>query len=134
MMQQTAPTSTTVTKGVRIIVRSRYVPEHSLPLIKRYTFTYSVRIENEGKRPVRLRSRHWIISDGEGKVQDMRGPGVVGEQPLLAPGEHFEYTSRCILQTPSGQMHGSYQMEAAGGTMFDALIAPFALLPPYALN
>lgn len=134
MTQQAEPTSTTVTNGIRIVVRSRFVPDDSLPLIKRYTFTYSVRIANEGKRPVRLRSRHWIISDGQGKVQEVRGPGVVGEQPLLAPGQYFPYSSRCILQTPSGRMHGSYRMEAPGGAMFDAFISPFALVPPYALN
>jgi ApaG protein len=81
-----------------------------------------------------LRSRHWIITDAAGKVDEVRGPGVIGQQPLLRPGEHFEYASACILETPSGQMRGTYRMQSADGSTFDAVIAPFLLSPPFALN
>ena len=126
--------SIAITDGIRVIVRSRYLPEQSLPIAKRYVFAYSVRIANEGTRAARLRSRHWIVTDAEGKVDEVRGPGVVGEQPLLRPGEHFEYTSGCALGTPSGEMRGSYQMETADGGTFDAVIAPFLLAPPHSIN
>ena len=97
-------------------------------------FAYTVRIDNEGAETAQLRSRHWIITDGDGRVEEVRGPGVVGQQPLLKPGEHFEYTSGCVLQTPRGQMHGTYQMVRDGGATFDATIAPFDLALPYSLN
>ncbi|MGD0679077.1 MAG: Co2+/Mg2+ efflux protein ApaG [Polyangiaceae bacterium] len=126
--------STAVTYGIRVIVRCRYVPELSLPMAKRYVFAYSIRIANEGKRPAQLRNRHWIITDGLGKVEEVRGPGVVGKQPLLQPGEHFEYTSGCVLETPTGQMHGTYQMHCLDGQVFDAVVAPFVLAPPHSLN
>jgi ApaG protein len=126
--------STAITDGIRISVEPQYVAEQSSPRARRYVFAYTVRIENEGTEPAQLRSRHWIITDGDGRVEEVRGPGVVGQQPLLNPGEHFEYTSGCVLQTPRGQMRGTYQMVRQGGSTFDATIAPFDLVLPYSLN
>jgi ApaG protein len=127
-------TSTAVTEGIRITVRSSYVPEQSLPLAQRYVFAYTVRIVNEGSEPAQLRTRHWIITDGTGKVEEVRGTGVVGHQPQLRPGEHFEYTSGCVLQTLRGEMRGTYQMHRPDGRIFDAVIAPFLLALPHSLN
>jgi ApaG protein len=127
-------TSTAVTEGVRVTVRSSYVADQSLPSARRYVFAYTVRIANEGNEPAQLRTRHWIITDGAGKVEEVRGPGVVGHQPHLGPGEHFEYTSGCVLQTPRGEMRGTYQMHRADGRVFDATIAPFLLALPHSLN
>src|SRR5438552_4486905 len=126
--------STAVTDGIRVSVTSAYVPEQSAPKARRYVFAYTVKIANEGTQPAQLKTRHWIITDGAGKVEEVRGPGVVGQQPLLRPGEHFEYTSGCVLQTPRGEMRGTYQMYRPDGSMFDATIAPFALALPYSLN
>jgi ApaG protein len=134
-MSERAPeSSTAVTEGIRISVRSQYVADQSVPLAHRYVFAYTVRIANEGAEPAQLRTRHWIITDGAGKVEEVRGPGVVGQQPLLKPGEHFEYTSGCVLQTPRGEMRGTYQMHRPDGRMFDAIIAPFVLAQPHSLN
>jgi ApaG protein len=127
-------TSTAVTEGIRITVRSAHVAEQSLPLARRYVFSYTVRITNEGSEPVQLRSRHWIITDSMGKVEEVRGPGVVGHQPHLRPGEHFEYTSGCVLQTPRGEMRGTYQMQRPDNRLFDAVIAPFLLAMPHSMN
>ena len=126
--------SNTANHGIRVSVKAEYVPEQSSPKSHRYVFAYTVRIENEGKGPAQLRSRHWIITDGDGKIEEVRGPGVVGQQPLLRPGEHFEYTSGCVLGTPRGEMRGTYQMFRPDGSTFDATIAPFALALPYSLN
>jgi ApaG protein len=126
--------SDALTNGIRVTVSSAYVAGQSAPKARRYVFAYTVRISNEGSETAQLRSRHWIITDGNGKIEQVRGPGVVGEQPTLRPGEHFEYTSGCVLETPRGQMHGTYQMVRADGSEFDATIAPFALLLPYSLN
>lgn len=126
--------SSAVTKGIRVVVESQYLPERSAPTRKQYVFAYRVLISNEGTRTAQLRTRHWIITDGDGKVQEVRGEGVVGEQPVLRPGQSFEYTSGCVLETPFGSMHGTYQMEAEGGEKFDAEIAPFALALPNSLN
>jgi ApaG protein len=128
------PVSTAITDGIRVTVKSTYVPEQSSPLSKRYVFAYTVRIQNEGREPAQLRTRHWIITDAAGKVEEVRGPGVVGHQPYLRPGEHFEYTSGCVLQTPRGEMRGTYQMYRPDGSMFDATIAPFRLELPHSLN
>jgi ApaG protein len=126
--------SQAVTEGIRVSVESVYVPEQSSPRTHRYVFAYTVRIANEGSQPAQLRSRHWVITDGDGKVEEVRGPGVVGQQPNLRPGEHFEYTSGCVLPTPRGEMRGTYQMFRPDGASFDASIAPFALTLPYSLN
>lgn len=127
--------SEAVTHGVRVVVQSQYLDSHSSPMLGRYVFAYRVRIENvAGAGPLRLRSRHWLITDQTGKVQEVRGPGVVGEQPLLQVGEGFEYTSGAILETPRGQMRGSYQMEGADGSSLEVEIAPFALAMPFSLN
>lgn len=115
-------------------MQAQYVPEQSSPRSRRYVFAYTVRIANEGDEPAQLRSRHWVITDGDGKVEEVRGPGVVGQQPLLRPGEQFEYTSGCVLTTARGEMHGTYQMFRPDGSAFDAVIAPFALGLPYSLN
>jgi ApaG protein len=126
--------SDAVTRGVRVEVRSSYVPERSAPSQSQYFFAYRVRITNEGEETVQLVSRHWVITDGDGHVEHVRGPGVVGEQPVLGPGQSFEYTSFCPLPTPIGSMHGSYEMLTPAGSHFDAEIAPFSLAVPSALN
>ena len=124
-------TSEAVTRGIRVRVRSEYDPEGSNPAAQLWHFFYTVQIANEGHETVQLASRHWIITDGLGRTQEARGPGVVGEQPTLAPGEGFEYTSRCPLRTPFGSMHGTYQMITAANEQFDIEIAPFVLTGPY---
>ena len=126
--------SSALTEGIRVTVSSVYVPEQSAPAAKRYVFAYTVKILNEGVIAAQLRTRHWIITDGNGKVEEVRGPGVVGQQPNLKPGEAFEYTSGCVLQTARGEMRGTYQMHRPDGQMFDATIAPFVLALPYSLN
>jgi len=125
--------SVAITNGVRVTVSTVYVPSQSVPTQHRYAFAYTIRIANEGKQTVQLKTRHWVITHGNGKVEEVRGPGVVGQQPVLKPGEHFEYTSGCVLETPRGTMHGTYQM-AGDGAMFDADIAQFQLAMPHSLN
>ncbi|MFP5305372.1 MAG: Co2+/Mg2+ efflux protein ApaG [Gammaproteobacteria bacterium] len=127
--------SDTVTRGVRIIVRPRYVAEQSDPAGGEYLFAYQVTIRNEGEDTVQLISRHWVITNGEGRVEEVRGPGVVGHQPRLAPGEEFQYTSACPLTTPVGTMHGEFNMVVVDtAETFDALISPFRLAQPGVLN
>lgn len=126
--------SDTITRGVRVRVQGHYVPEKSAPDESHYFFAYHVRISNEGQDTVQLVSRKWIISGPHGEVGQVEGPGVVGEQPILAPGGSFEYTSFCPLQTPFGSMHGFYRMRLANGETFEAEIAPFTLATPTALN
>ena len=126
--------STATTEGFRITVTTHYVPEQSVPQARRYVFAYKIRIENQGDLTAQLKSRHWVITDGNGKVEEVRGPGVIGQQPLLRPGEHFEYTSGCVLDTPRGTMRGTYQMHTPDGRMFDAEIASFQLAMPHTLN
>lgn len=126
--------SNAVTEGIKVSVQSVYVPDQSSPRQKRYVFAYTVRIENQGGAPAQLRSRHWIITDGNGRIEEVRGPGVVGQQPLLGPGEHFEYTSGCVLETARGHMKGTYQMFRPDGSTFEAAIAPFELSLPQTLN
>lgn len=126
--------SVAVTRGVRIAVETQYVPEQSQPREHRYVFAYTIRIANESLSTVQLRSRHWVITDAAGKIEEVRGPGVVGVQPTLAPGQTFEYTSGCVLETPRGSMRGTFQMNVEDGDKFDALIAPFDLGLPYSLN
>jgi ApaG protein len=117
-----------------ITVKSEYIPERSSLSSRQYAFAYTVRIENQGEETTQLRSRHWIITDANGKVQEVRGDGVVGAQPVLRPGDHFEYTSWCVLSTPSGFMRGTYQMLTDRGRGFDADIAEFRLYLPSTLN
>lgn len=132
--QTPAPGSQALTNGVRIEVTTRYAPERSQPQGNRWEFHYTVTISNERREAVQLLSRHWIIVDAANKVQEVRGLGVVGRQPTLAPGESFEYTSSCPLGTPFGSMHGSYRMMSASGERFDAAIAPFGLSAPYTVH
>jgi ApaG protein len=126
--------SAAITNGVRVTVSTVYVPSQSAPTAHRYVFAYTIRIANEGAQTVQLKSRHWIITHGTGKIEEVRGPGVVGQQPVLKPGEHFEYTSGCVLETPRGTMRGTYQMHTSEGKMFDADIATFPLAMPHSLN
>jgi ApaG protein len=126
------PSSEAVTRGVRVQVESRFV--ESDPERGGWLFAYRVRITNEGGDTVQLISRHWIITDANGETEEVQGPGVVGAQPVLAPGESFEYTSACPLRTSFGTMHGTYQMVTDTGDGFDAEIAAFALSTPYAVN
>jgi ApaG protein len=126
--------SEAVTKGIRVQVQSEYAAEKSRPAQNEWFFLYTVTISNEGPEPVQLVTRHWIITDGTGHIEEVRGPGVVGQQPTLQPGESFEYTSGCPLTTPFGVMEGTYQMVAASGDQFDAKIAPFTLSEPYTVH
>ncbi|MBM3771874.1 MAG: Co2+/Mg2+ efflux protein ApaG [Acidimicrobiia bacterium] len=126
--------SEAVTNNVRVEVESRYAPDQSQPFKSQWFFHYRVRISNEGDETVQLLSRHWIITDGAGHIEEVRGPGVVGEQPVLAPGEKFEYTSGCPLKTSTGSMRGTYQMVTEDGTHFDVEIAPFGLAEPYTVH
>jgi ApaG protein len=126
--------SVAITNGVRVTVSTVYVPSQSAPTGHRYVFAYTIRIANESPMTVQLKNRHWVITHGTGKVEEVRGPGVVGQQPVLKPGEHFEYTSGCVLETPRGTMHGTYEMHASDGNVFEAEIAPFQLAMPHSLN
>jgi len=126
--------SDTITRGIRVQVSSQFVPERSSPEKKYFFFSYQVRISNLGKQPAQLISRTWIITDAEGRQETVKGPGVVGEQPMLQPGDSFEYTSFCPLTTSVGSMHGSYQMVGVDGEGFEAVIRPFSLAVPTALN
>ena len=119
--------SVAVTRGIRVAVTSSYLPERSAPADGTWLFAYRVRIANEGAATVQLLRREWLITDGDGNVQRVEGEGVIGEQPVLAPGGSFENTSFCPLPTPFGTMHGSYLMVTADGEAFGAEIAPFAL-------
>jgi ApaG protein len=126
--------SQALTNGILVSVESEYLPDRSAPGAQRYAFAYTVQITNQGPETAQLRTRHWIITDAVGEVQEVRGEGVVGAQPILGPGESFEYTSWCVIATPTGSMHGSYQMVDGRGHAFDAEIAPFRLGMPHSLN
>jgi ApaG protein len=126
--------SEAVTDGLRVEVEAHYAPEHSNPVGNQWFFLYTIRITNEGDETCRLVSRRWIVRNATGKVEEVRGAGVVGQQPVLAPGEAFEYTSGCPLDTPFGSMEGSYQMVTEGGEHFDAEIARFELREPGAIH
>ncbi len=119
---------------IRIQVATTFVDDQSEPEADRYVFAYTIRITNDGEVAARLMSRHWVITDANGKVQEVNGDGVVGEQPHLDPGEEFEYSSGAVLETPVGAMQGLYRMETEGGIEFDAPIAPFTLAVPGMLN
>lgn len=126
--------SEATTEGICVVVHSRFVPERSHPSFHRYLYVYHVSIENQSRQPVQLQSRHWVIIDGHGETEEVRGPGVVGQQPWLNPGDRFRYTSMCQLDTPIGSMRGTYQMVREDGTEFDAEIQPFTLYAPQSLN
>jgi ApaG protein len=119
---------------IDIDVATDYIDEQSEPGSDRYVFTYTITIANKGDLPARLISRHWVITDANGKVQEVSGDGVVGEQPHLNPGEVFRYSSGAVLETPVGAMQGLYRMEADNGVNFDAPIAPFTLAVPGLLH
>ena len=121
-----------VTRGISVTVTPRYMPEESSPDESRYFFAYTVEIINTSLQRVQLKARYWRILDAHGHVQEVRGAGVVGEQPVLGPGESYSYTSGCPLTTPSGTMQGSYVMETADGNTFDAEIPAFSLDIPQA--
>ena len=129
-MPMTQPT----THRIRIDVNTNYVDDQSKPDENRYAFAYTITIRNEGEVAARLLTRHWVITDANGKVQEVRGDGVVGEQPYLLPGQGFRYSSGAVLETPVGAMQGSYQMEADDGARFDAPIPPFRLAMPGILH
>jgi ApaG protein len=119
---------------IDVNVATRYLAEESIPAEGRFVFAYTIHIRNRGKVPARLLGRHWIITDANGKVQEVRGEGVIGEQPWLRPGEDFEYTSGAVLETAHGTMRGSYDMLADDGMRFDAPIASFTLSIPRTLH
>jgi len=119
------------THRIRVSVKPAYLDDQSDPEGDRYVWSYTVTIENKGKEPVQLLSRYWNIMDGMGRVQEVRGAGVVGAQPTIAPGESFQYTSGCPLETASGTMSGHYQMMSASGRSFEAEIPAFLLESPY---
>lgn len=118
------------TRGVIVRVSVAYLPEQSEPARGRWFWAYHIRLENEGEQAVQLLTRHWIITDGRGAKHSVEGEGVVGEQPLIAPGASFDYVSGCPLATPAGSMQGSYHMMAEDGSAFDVAIPKFALLAP----
>ncbi len=126
--------SRAITDGIEVEVASEFRPDRSSPAQGRYLFTYTVDIRNRGPVAARLLSRHWIITDARGRQEEVTGDGVIGQQPHLAPGQSFEYTSFCVLRTPLGQMRGTYTMLCDDGRTFQAEIAPFALAVPAALN
>ncbi len=119
---------------IEVNVSARYVDEQSQPAERRFVFAYTIEIRNLGELGARLLTRHWLIADAEGKLQDVRGDGVVGEQPWVRPGEFFEYTSGAVLETNVGTMRGSYQMVSDDGTLFEAQIPAFTLSIPRTLH
>lgn len=119
---------------IRIDVSANYLDEQSKPDESHYAFSYTITIRNEGHVPARLLTRHWVITDANGKVREVRGEGVVGEQPYLLPGQGFRYSSGAVLETPVGAMQGTYQMLGDDGAQFDAPIAPFTLAIPGLLH
>jgi ApaG protein len=123
-----------VTRGIRIRVFPSYAEEQSTPEEGYYFWTYTVEISNESRETVQLRSRVWRITDANGRLEEVRGPGVVGQTPLIAPGQSFRYTSGCPLPTPSGIMVGSYQMVGETGQLFDVAIPPFSLDSPFVVR
>ena len=120
-----------VTRNIRVKVESEFAPARSNPQQKQWFFLYTIRLTNEGRETVKLLSRHWIITDAMGVVREVRGPGVIGKQPVLEPGESFEYTSGCDLPTPFGSMRGTYQMVTRGQEHFEIEIPMFTLTEPY---
>ena len=129
-MQTSKPSPDTPAHRIEITVTTRYLDDQSAPDEQRYVFAYTITIRNSGALPARLLSRHWIITDANGKVQEVRGDGVVGEQPWLRPGERFQYTSGAVLETMVGTMRGSYHLQDDDGTPFEAPIPQFTLSIP----
>jgi len=127
-------TSNENTYNIEVDVDTTYILEQSAPELNRYVFAYTITIRNEGSMPAKLLNRHWVITDAMGNIQEVKGVGVVGEQPYLKPGEGFQYTSGTVLETPVGSMEGSYQMKADDGTEFNANIPAFTLSVPHALH
>jgi ApaG protein len=125
---------TAVPNNIRVEVETAYLPEQSEPDDARFVFAYTITIRNDGQQSAKLLTRHWLITDSNGKTQEVRGDGVVGEQPQLKPGQGFRYSSGAVLETPVGAMQGSYQMIADDGAHFEAPIAPFRLAMPGVLN
>ncbi|MBX9762968.1 MAG: Co2+/Mg2+ efflux protein ApaG [Pseudomonadaceae bacterium] len=119
---------------IDVSVVTRYLPEQSQPEQNRFAFAYTVTVSNNGELPAKLLSRHWVITDGDGRVQEVRGAGVIGQQPLIAPGASHTYSSGTVMATRVGIMQGSYQMLAEDGNRFDALIEPFRLAVPGSLH
>lgn len=122
--------SDAVTRGIRVHVSARYSAQNSDPRAQQWVFLYTVTLTNESPIRVQLLERHWVITDANGEVEHVRGPGVVGKQPILEPGASFEYTSACPLKTPFGSMHGSYRMLGPDSELFDIEVAGFALRLP----
>jgi ApaG protein len=122
------------TYKIDIEVETHYIEEQSLPDEERYVFAYTITIRNSGTIPAKLLNRHWVITDGNGKTQEVRGEGVVGEQPHIGPGDYFRYTSGTLLDTPVGTMQGSYSMIADDGNEFEAIIPVFTLSTPHTLH
>lgn len=123
-----------MTSPIIVTVKTNYIPAQSRPADRRFVYAYTITIANHGELSAQLLSRHWLIRDANEKLQEVQGSGVVGEQPRLAPGTNFTYTSGVVLETETGIMQGSYQMRAEDGTLFDAPIPPFALVPPHAVH
>jgi ApaG protein len=122
---------TQTTRDVKITATPRYLPEHSEPSDNQYVWAYTISVENYGEKPVQLLNRHWVITDARGLKQEVRGPGVVGQQPVLRPGEAFQYTSGTALQAPSGLMLGEYEMIDADGQRFEVEVPAFSLDSPF---
>ena len=127
-------TSAAITSSVRVQVESKYHPDHSTPTRNEWFFSYTIQITNQRPDLIQLVSRHWIITDETGHVEEVRGPGVVGKQPVLKPGQSFQYSSFVTLAAPTGAMRGTYQMISEDGTPFEIEIAPFALREPYTIH
>lgn len=126
--------SIAITEGIEVLVEPAFHPEHSDPARARWFFSYTITITNRSDRTVQLLARRWVITNAEGREEIVEGAGVVGEQPVLLPGQRFTYTSFCPLDTSLGSMHGHYRMRASDGAMLDVLIAPFTLADPDSLN
>ena len=126
--------SEATTRDIHVQVETEYDPQRSQPEGNRWFYLYTVTISNRGEETVQLLSRHWIITDADGQTEEVQGPGVVGHQPVLEPGQAFRYTSGCPLPSPYGTMHGTYQMVTPDGDSFDAEIAPFELAEPFLVN
>lgn len=124
----------TASYQIDVEVETHYIEEQSLPDEERYVFAYTITIRNNGSLPAKLMNRHWVITDGDGKTQEVRGEGVVGEQPHIGPGDYFRYTSGTVLDTPVGTMQGSYQLVADDGKEFEAIIPVFTLSLPHTLH